>query len=103
MYGDLVVRGSTRLEPMIRAWFKEFSSLYPNIQTDMKASGSSFAPKALISGVANIGAMSRRIKRKETKAFIEEKGYPPIELKVAMDALAIYVNRKNPIKKLTLT
>ncbi len=102
MKGELIVRGSTRLEPMVRAWFKEFSALYPQIKTDIKASGSGSAPKALISGVANIGAMSRRIKDKEIKAFTEEKGYPPLELKVAMDALAIYVNRKNPIKQLTL-
>jgi phosphate transport system substrate-binding protein len=103
MYGDLIVRGSTRLEPMIRAWFQDFSRLYPNIQTNIEASGSGSAPKALINGTANIGAMSRRIKRKEIKAFVKEKGYPPLELKVAMDALAIYVNRKNPINKLTLT
>ncbi len=103
MYGDLIVRGSTRLEPMIRAWFEEFSTLYPNIQTNIEASGSGSAPKALISGIANIGAMSRKIKRKEMKAFVKEKGYPPLELKVAMDALAVYVNRKNPINKLTLT
>lgn len=102
MQGDLIVRGSTRLEPMIRAWFKHFSRLYPQIHTNIEASGSGSAPKALINGTANIGAMSRKIKHKEIKAFIKEKGYPPLELKVAMDALAVYVNRKNPIKKLTL-
>jgi phosphate transport system substrate-binding protein len=102
MKGELIVRGSTRLEPMVRAWFKEFSVLYPHIQTNIKASGSGFAAKALMSGEANIGAMSRPIKAKEIKAFTEEKGYPPLELKVAMDALAVYVNRKNPIKELTL-
>ena len=102
MIGELIVRGSTRLEPMVKAWFKEFSSLYPHIQTNIEASGSGFALKALISGKANIGAMSRRIKAKEIKAFTEEKGYPPLELKVAMDALAVYVNRKNPIQQLTL-
>jgi phosphate transport system substrate-binding protein len=103
MHGDLIVRGSTRLEPMIRAWFEEFSTLYPNIYTNIEASGSGSAPKALIGGIANIGAMSRKIKRKEIKAFVKAKGYPPLELKVAIDALAIYVNRKNPINKLTLT
>ncbi len=102
MNGELIVRGSTRLEPMVRAWFKEFSALYPHIKTNIEASGSSSAPKALIKGTANIGAMSRRIKNAEIKAFVEEKGYPPLELKVAMDALAVYVNRKNPIKELTL-
>ena len=102
MSGELIVRGSTRLEPMIRAWFQEFSALYPQIQTDIEASGSGAAPKALIAGTANIGAMSRRIKAKEITAFVKEKGYPPLELKVAMDALAIYVNRKNPIKQITL-
>lgn len=102
MQGDLIIRGSTRLEPMIKAWFQEFRALYPDIQTDIKASGSSAAPKALIKGLANIGAMSRRIKHKEAMAFSRKKGYPLLELKVAMDALAVYVNRKNPITKLTL-
>jgi phosphate transport system substrate-binding protein len=103
MQGELIVRGSTRLEPMIRAWFQEFSRLYPNIDTNIEASGSGSAPKALISGTANIGAMSRKIKQKEIDAFVKEKGYAPLELKVAMDALAVYVNRKNPIRKLTLS
>lgn len=102
MSGELIVRGSTRLEPMIRAWLRDFSAIYPNIHTNLEASGSGSAPKALIAGIANIGAMSRRIKAKEIAAFTREKGYPPLELKVAMDALAIYVNRKNPIKQITL-
>ncbi len=100
--GDLLIRGSTRLEPIISAWVKSFTTHYSTVNTDISFSGSGSAPKSLIDGSANIGAMSRPIKKKEIKAFYDAKGYEPTEVRVALDGLAVYVNRKNPLNEITL-
>ncbi len=100
--GEILVRGSTRLEPVIRAWIKGFTKYYPDVGTDLNFSGSGSAPKGLIDGSANMGAMSRPMKQKEVKAFYDAKGYEPTEVRVALDGLAVYVNRKNPLNEITL-
>ncbi|HJZ12653.1 MAG TPA: PstS family phosphate ABC transporter substrate-binding protein, partial [Acidobacteriota bacterium] len=44
----------------------------------------------------------RQMKSTEIDAFEKKYGYKPTEMKVAIDALAIYVHKDNPIKGLTL-
>ncbi|MEC8374011.1 MAG: substrate-binding domain-containing protein, partial [Pseudomonadota bacterium] len=68
----------------------------------IQASGSSTAPPALIEGTATIGPMSRELKPSEIRDFTRVHGYPPTVLKVAMDAIAIFVDRQNPISGMTL-
>ena len=46
--------------------------------------------------------MSRAMKNKELDKFEERYGYPPTQFRVALDALAIIVNKDNPIEGLTL-
>lgn len=96
--GEISVHGSRRLEPMLTEWLQLFQLIYENVITDIKAEGSGTAPDALMSGAANIGAMSRPMNKEERDAFKEKKGYDPIEIQVALDALAVYVNWKNPLK-----
>ena len=55
-----------------------------------------------MTGTANIGASSRRIKLEERNKFKQTKGYEPTEIKVSIDALAIYVNRLNSIDSITI-
>src|SRR5690606_11824843 len=57
---------------------------------------------ALISGTAQIGTMSRAMKPSEVDEFEEKFGYPPTQIRVAVDALAVYVNKDNPLEKLAL-
>ena len=100
--GELVFRGSTRIEPLIRAWFELFQGHYPQVTLDMKASGSKTGPPALAERVANLVGMSRMIKAKEIQAFRAKTGYPPTEIRIALDALAVYVNQLNDLNQLTL-
>lgn len=46
--------------------------------------------------------MSRQMKREEIAAFEAKYGYKPTEIKVALDAVAFFVNKNNPIQALTL-
>ena len=72
----------------------EFSKiLSPNVQ--IQAAGSSTAPPALIEGTS-FGPMSRKMKSKESEAFEAKYGYKATPIPVAIDALAVFVNKDNP-------
>ncbi|WP_235207790.1 MULTISPECIES: PstS family phosphate ABC transporter substrate-binding protein [unclassified Alteromonas] len=100
--GKLSSVGSDTLANLMTFWSQEFKSLYPQVGFQIQASGSSTAPPALIEGTATIGPMSRALKPSEIRDFINVHGYPPTVLKVAMDAIAIFVDRRNPLQGMTL-
>ncbi|MGH7454018.1 MAG: PstS family phosphate ABC transporter substrate-binding protein, partial [bacterium] len=60
------------------------------------------APPALIAGTAQFGPMSREMKQEEIDKFEAAYGYKPTAIRTSIDALAVYVNKDNPIKGLTL-
>ena len=100
--GKAVSVGSDTMANMMEFWAEQFEILYPQASIEVDATGSSTAPPALVEGVANIGAMSRDMKPSEIRAFERTYGYRPTVLKVAIDAIAIFVERSNPINGLTL-
>lgn len=79
-----------------------FREYYPSVRVEISSAGSSTAPPALREGSANFGPMSRPMRDSEIDAFEEEYAYRPVVLPVAVDMLAVYVHRDNPLKGLTL-
>ncbi|KKK79955.1 hypothetical protein LCGC14_2828330, partial [marine sediment metagenome] len=75
---------------------------YPNVSIQIQAAGSSTAPPALTEGTSNFGPMSRKMKDKEEAAFEAKYGYKPTAIRVAIDALAVFVHKDNPIDGLTI-
>ncbi|MGL5947715.1 MAG: PstS family phosphate ABC transporter substrate-binding protein [Aeromonas sp.] len=100
--GNLSSVGSDTLANMMTLWAEEFKRFYPNVNVQIQAAGSSTAPTALTEGVAQFGPMSRAMKTGEIEAFEKRYGYQPTPVRVAIDALAVFVNKDNPIKGLTL-
>ncbi|WP_406668076.1 PstS family phosphate ABC transporter substrate-binding protein [Gallaecimonas sp. GXIMD1310] len=100
--GNMSSVGSDTLANLMTLWAEAFKRQYPNVNIQIQAAGSSTAPPALTEGTAQFGPMSRPMKRRERDAFEKHYGYPPIQVPVAIDALAVYVNQDNPIKGLTL-
>ncbi|MBI4006007.1 MAG: phosphate ABC transporter substrate-binding protein PstS family protein [Gammaproteobacteria bacterium] len=100
--GNINSVGSDTLANLMTLWAEEFKRLYPNVNIQIQAAGSSTAPPALTEGTANLGPMSREMKAEETAAFESKYGFKPTAIAVAIDALAVYVNKDNPIKGLTL-
>ena len=72
------------------------------VKVQIEGKGSSTAPPALIMGTAQIGPMSRAMKSSEADEFEKTFGYKPTQIRVAVDALAVYVNKDNPLEQLTL-
>lgn len=101
--GKITSVGSDTLANLMTLWSQEFKSLYPDVKFQIQASGSSTAPPALTEGTATIGPMSRELKPSEIQAFIRAHGYPPTVIQVALDAIAIFVERRNPLPGLTLS
>ena len=83
-------------------WMEGFKKAYPNVKTEFEGKGSSTAPPALIKGSSQLGPMSRKMKSTEIDEFEKKFGYKPTAIPVAIDALAVYVHKDNPIKGLTL-
>ncbi|WP_390904858.1 PstS family phosphate ABC transporter substrate-binding protein [Vibrio rarus] len=98
--GNLSSVGSDSLAGIVTTWAEEFSALYPSVNVQVQASGSSTAVPALTQGTAQFGPMSRKMQPSEIAAFEHEYGYAPTELVVALDALGVFVHQDNPIKGL---
>lgn len=100
--GNLSSVGSDTLANLMTLWTEEFKRFYPNVTIQVQAAGSSTAPPALKEGTSNLGPMSRKMKDKEVGDFEEKYGYKPTYIRVAIDALAVYVHKDNPIEKLLI-
>lgn len=100
--GNLSSVGSDTLNNLMTFWAETFNKFYPNVKIQIEGKGSSTAPPALISGTAQLGPMSRPMKGTEIDAFEKKFGYKPTGLRSAVDALAVFVNKDNPIKCLTI-
>ncbi len=100
--GNLSSVGSDTLANLMAMWADKFKSLYPNVKVQIQAAGSSTAPPALTEGTSNLGPMSRKMKSRELEAFERKYGYKPTRIRVAIDALAVYVHKDNPIAGLTI-
>jgi phosphate transport system substrate-binding protein len=94
--------GSDSMNNLMTLWGEAFSKHYPNVKIQIEGKGSSTAPPALIAGTAQFGPMSRPMKPTEIDQFEKKYGYKPTVIRTAYDALAVYVNKDNPIQKLTL-
>src|SRR3990167_4888169 len=100
--GNLSSVCSDSLANLMTLWAEEFKKEYPNVNIQIQAAGSSTAPPALTEGTASMGPMSRPMKDAEIQAFEEKYGYKPTAVPVAIDALAVFVHKDNPIKSLDI-
>ncbi|MEA2563150.1 MAG: phosphate transport system substrate-binding protein [Acidobacteriota bacterium] len=100
--GNMSSVGSDTLNNLMTLWAESFRKQYPNIRIQIEGKGSSTAPPSLIQGTAQLGPMSRLMKADEIDGFEKKYGYKPTPIRVAVDALAVYVNKDNPLQQLTL-
>src|SRR5215813_15170398 len=100
--GNLSSVGSDTLNNLMTHWAESFSRFYPNAKVQIEGKGSSTAPPALIAGTAQLGPMSREMKASEVDGFEKKYGYKPTQIRTSVDALAVWVNKDNPIKCLTI-
>lgn len=100
--GNINSVGSDTMNSMMALWAEAFRKIYPNVKIQIEGKGSSTAPPSLIAGTSQFGPMSRAMRSTEIDQFEAKYGYKPTQLRTSYDALAVYVNKDNPIEKLTL-
>jgi phosphate transport system substrate-binding protein len=100
--GNLNSVGSDTLNNLMTFWGEKFQKEYPNVKMQVKGEGSATAPPALTEGTAQLGPMSRAMKDTELEAFEKKHGYKPLRISVALDCLAVFVHKDNPIKGLDM-
>ena len=100
--GNVSSVGSDTMNNLMTLWGESFAKIYPNVKIQVEGKGSSTAPAALIAGTSQFGPMSRAMKPTEIDQFEQKYGYKPTEIRTCYDALAIYVNKDNPLDKITL-
>jgi phosphate transport system substrate-binding protein len=100
--GNLNSVGSDTLNNLMTFWAESFTKMYPNVKPQIEGKGSATAPPALTEGTSQLGPMSRKMKPEEEDAFEKKHGFKPTRVDVALDCLAVYVHKDNPIHGLTL-
>jgi phosphate transport system substrate-binding protein len=100
--GNINSVGSDTMNNMMALWAEAFRKMYPNVKIQIEGKGSSTAPPSLIAGTSQFGPMSRTMRSTEIDQFEAKYGYKPTQLRTSYDALAVYVNKDNPLEKLTL-
>jgi phosphate transport system substrate-binding protein len=100
--GSLKCVGSDTMNNLVAHWAEGFKKFYPSVREGIEGKGSASAPPALAEGTCSFGPMSRDWKPAEIDAFKAKHGYPPTVVPVAIDMLAVFVHRDNPLKSLTL-
>ena len=100
--GKISSVGSDTLANLMTLWAEEFKREYPNVTIQIQAAGSSTAPPALTEGTSSFGPMSRKMKDKESAAFEAKYGYKATPIRVAIDALAVYVHKDNKLEGLSI-
>ena len=100
--GNINSIGSDTLNNLMTFWAEGFQTIYPNVNPQIEGKGSSTAPPALMEGTAQLGPMSREMKKDEIDGFEKKFGYKPTQVKVCIDALAVFVHKDNPLTGLTM-
>jgi len=101
--GNISSIGSDTLNNLMTHWAESFSRFYPNAKVQIEGKGSSTAPPALIASTAQLGPMSREMKGTEIDQFEKRFGYKPTPIRTSVDALAVFVNKDNPVKCLSVS
>jgi phosphate transport system substrate-binding protein len=90
--GNLSISGAWALYPMVLKWAEEFQKIHPRVKIDVQAGGAGKGITDALSGMVDIGMVSRNIHPAEV-----EKGAFPIA--VTKDAVVPTLSVKNPLVK----
>jgi phosphate transport system substrate-binding protein len=88
--GKIKVSGAWALYPMMVKWAEEFGKIHPKVRIDISAGGAGKGAADAISGLVDIGMISREIRLEEIKQGA-------VFLPVVKDAVFPTINGENPV------
>jgi phosphate transport system substrate-binding protein len=95
-------KGSDTLVNLALAWAEVYMQHHPEVRISVTGGGSGTGIAAMINGTVSIANASREMTKEEVEQ-LKAVGITPIEFVVARDAIAVVVNRSNPVQGLTLS
>ena len=98
---SIQIKGSDTMVNLAQAWAEAFMQRNPGKIIAVTGGGSGTGFASLINQTCDIAMTSRSIKQKEIQ-LAQAKNVNPKEIKVALDGLAVVINPKNKINKLTI-
>jgi len=94
--------GSDTMVNLAQAWAEEYAKVAPGVSVEVSGGGSGTGIAALENGTVDIANASRTVEPQEAEIARKNTGKEPKEYMVGYDALAVYVNKANPIEEITL-
>jgi phosphate transport system substrate-binding protein len=98
----ITVKGSDTMVILAQKWAEVFMKKNAEISVQVTGGGSGTGFAALINGTTDICNASRPIKDKEIAQIKEKFKTTPIEIKTAIDGIALYLNEANGVNELTI-
>jgi phosphate transport system substrate-binding protein len=92
--GTIEIDGSSTVFPITQAVAEEFQNVHPDVRVNVGISGTGGGMKRFTVGDTDISDASRPIKTSEAE-IAQENGIEYVEMKVAIDGLAVVVNINN--------
>lgn len=96
------LRGSDTMVILAQRWAERYAADHPGASVQVAGGGSAVGVAALINGTADIVAMSRPVSEREVRDLRRERSVDPHEVRVALDAVSVYVHPDNPVESLSL-
>ena len=120
--GKLSIAGSDTMRPLVAKLAAQFTAVHPAVQIAVEGTGSGSAVREFLLGISyqrrgdkvrgrgttggsttvELLASSRQLTEDELSGFESNHGHRPLEVPIAMDAVAIYVHRDNPVQELAM-
>ncbi len=98
----ITVKGSDTMVILGQRWAERYMTANKDVAIQVTGGGSGTGISALINGTTDICNSSRPMKDSERDKLKEKQGSRGVEIKCALDGLALYVNDMNSVKVLTL-
>jgi phosphate transport system substrate-binding protein len=95
------IKGSDTIVNLVQALTEKFAKRNPSFNVSITGGGSGTGFASLINGTCDIVMSSREMDDRE-RILAKSKNIIPVEFKIALDGLAVLVNKNNPVDKLTL-
>jgi phosphate transport system substrate-binding protein len=96
------ITGSDTMVNLAQAWAEEFNKDHPLISIPVKGGGSGVGIADLCAGKIQIATASRPMEPDEIELARKNTGKEPVQFVVGRDALAIYVNKRNPLNSISV-
>jgi phosphate transport system substrate-binding protein len=96
------VEGSDTMVNVAQAWAEEYHRVHPDTSVQVLGGGSGVGIASLIDGVCDMANTSRKMTEAELEKVKAMRGVPACYFEVGLDALAVYVNKDNPLDEITI-